>query len=169
MKLQAVILLSAFALVGLLMSCANNSEEDPVPDQTPNPTVSLEGEVWGGSRVTFSKADGANPSSESNQDRITDKVWITRGNGGGQIYNIRSESNSSKSSSPSGTLWAIGTTDEVQSLTFGPFRSTIRPKSVIGRDLVLYLVEDEVFIDIRFLSWSENKRGGFSYERSTED
>ena len=44
--------------------------------------------VWNGSNITFEKADGANPSDAASQDRITDLVWITRGNAGGQIYNI---------------------------------------------------------------------------------
>ena len=44
--------------------------------------------VWNGSNITFEKADGANPSDATSQDRITDLVWITRGNAGGQIYNI---------------------------------------------------------------------------------
>ena len=44
--------------------------------------------VWNGSNITFEKADGANPADGASQDRITDLVWITRGNAGGQIYNI---------------------------------------------------------------------------------
>ena len=52
--------------------------------------------VWNGSNITFEKADGANPSDATSQDRITDLVWITRGNAGGQIYNIAKETSADK-------------------------------------------------------------------------
>ena len=44
--------------------------------------------IWTGSTKIFTKGNSANPTMEANQDRITDKVWITRGNNGGQIYNL---------------------------------------------------------------------------------
>ena len=43
--------------------------------------------IWDGPMISFSKADGADFNLESNQDRITSNVWITRGNAG-QIFNI---------------------------------------------------------------------------------
>jgi hypothetical protein len=124
--------------------------------------------IWGGERIIFTKADGADPTLAENQDRITDNVWITRGNEGGQIYNAVERDSASKADSPLGTLWALGTTAELSELTFAPFRVAVgSPKQVPGKDLVLFLVEDRVFIDVRFRSWSQEKRGGFSYERST--
>ncbi len=124
-------------------------------------------DIFSGATMTFNKGDGADPTSESNQDRITDNVWITRGNDGGQIFNAAVEDSSSKTESPTGTEWAIGTTDNVEQLTFAPFRTTIRPKNVVGENLVLHLMADDVYIDIKFTSWSEGKTGGFTYERAT--
>ena len=60
----------------------------------PNFTNCLSGEesVWTGDVITFTKVDDADPTLATNQDRITDNVWITRDNAeGGQIYNLVSE------------------------------------------------------------------------------
>lgn len=125
-------------------------------------------EVWTGERISFTKADGADPTLEENQDRITDSVWITRGNDGGQIFNIAQRERYSKQESPVGTLWAVGTTDDLPGLQFTPFRPAVgSPKDVAGKDLVMFIVEERIFIDVRFVSWSEGKRGGFGYERTT--
>ena len=51
-------------------------------------------------QITFTKADGADPALAENQDRITDNVWITRGNGGGQIFNIKLSQVSNKDNRP---------------------------------------------------------------------
>lgn len=118
--------------------------------------------------ISFSKADGADFTLESNQDRITSNVWITRGNAG-QIFNIAKENSADKADSPAGTLWAKGTVDNIDNLTFRPFRIGVgQPKGVVGSDLVLYLVEENVYITVKFTSWSQGQKGGFSYERSTK-
>jgi len=124
--------------------------------------------IWSGSKITFEKADGVDPTLEANQDRITDNVWITRGNGGGEIYNAVVESSSTKNVSPIGTEWALGRTSNISSLTFNSFRMTISPNEVVDKDLVLHLIDDDIYIDIKFLSWTAGGGGGFSYERSTE-
>ena len=124
--------------------------------------------VWSGERVEFAKEDGADPTLPANQDRLSENVWITRGNNGGQIFNIRQRSSALKPASPVGTEWAQGTTDRIDELDFRPFRAAVgSPKNVTGTDLVLHLIEEDVYLDVRFLSWSAGKRGGFSYERST--
>lgn len=126
-------------------------------------------EIWTGALITFSKANGADPDAAANQDRITDKVWLTRGNNGGQIFNIQTESNYNKQSSPAGTAWAQGSIADVETLTFEPFRDAVgSPKNVVGRDLVLHLIEDNIYLSIKFTSWSQDKDGGFAYERSTK-
>ena len=126
--------------------------------------------IWNGPTLTFTKADNANPTLEANQDRITPNVWLTRGNNGGQLYNAKTESDSSKSTSPDDTRWAIGTTSSLESLTFSTFRGTSRPKNAVGQNMVMYLVTDDIYIDIKITSWTSgnNSGGGFSYERSTD-
>jgi len=130
--------------------------------------------LWQGDIITFSKPNGGDPNDEANQDRITDRVWITRGNntptGQGQIYNIVTESNASDGTSPAGTAWAQGNYTDIDDLTFTSFRNAApnqKPKNAVGIPMVLHLVEDDIFIEIKITSWATNKQGGFSYERRT--
>ena len=124
--------------------------------------------IWSGPTVQFSKEDGSDSSQESNQDRITSNVWITRGNGG-QIFNIAKENSANKANSPAGTLWATGSIDNIDNMTFEPFRTAVgQPKAVVGSDLVLYLVDDDIYLSVKFTSWSQGQKGGFAYERSSE-
>ena len=163
------------AVDGTLFNSTNNPQITAtvdVSDGTTTLEVAIEINVytiWTGEEISFSKANGADPTNASNQDRITDNVWITRGNEGGQIYNANTESGSSKSSSPDGTQWALGTTSQIHSLAFNDFRIAVNPKSVVGKALVLYLEADDLYLDVTFNSWSQDKQGGFAYTRSTED
>jgi len=126
--------------------------------------------IWSGSNVTFTKDSGADPTEEANQDRITDNVWITRGNDGGQIFNIKAESAYAKDSSPSGTAWAIGKIDDIDNLTFKPFREALggKPKDQVNTDLVMHLIDENIYLSLKITNWEENKNGGFTYERSSE-
>jgi hypothetical protein len=128
--------------------------------------------IWNGPNITFTKSGGTDPTLQANQDRLTGEVWITRGNDGGQIFNIMAESVYNKTNSPTGTKWAIGTLDQVSTLTFSKFRAAVgNPKDVVGKNLVMYLENDNIYLSVKFTSW-ENGNGkafdnGFSYERST--
>ena len=93
-----------------LSACSTNEEE--VPGDTTSSTI------WTGSNKTFSKADGADHTQASNQDRLTSNVSITRANDGGQIFNISKESAANKNSSPAGTTWSIGSINNINSLSF---------------------------------------------------
>jgi hypothetical protein len=104
-----------------------------------------------------------------NQDRITDNVWLTRANNRG-LFNIKSESIYVNSKSPLDTEWAFGTTSNISILTFNNWEDTLNsnPLSALNQDMVLHLVTDDIYIDIKFTSWdSGNVGGGFSYTRST--
>ena len=143
------------------MSCSEVNDE-------PNDTSSSI--IWNGSLITFEKSDGADPTAEANQDRLTSNVWITRGNNGGQIYNIAKENTSNKDNSPTGTAWAIGTLDQIESLSFNKFRVAVgNPKDVVGKDLVMHLIEDDIYLSVKFSSWSSGQKGGFAYSRSTSN
>ena len=121
------------------------------------------------SKVTFVKQNGADPTQAQNQDRLTDNVWITRGNDGGQIFNARISTEDDKDTSPLDTEWALGTTDALNTLTFDTFRNTISPRQVVGKDLVMHLITDDVYVNVRFTSWSSGKEGGFAYIRDDID
>lgn len=126
--------------------------------------------VWNGEPIIFEKADGAEPTAAENQDRITENVWITRGNNGGEIYNAAIEDGSTKGVRPRGTEWALGSTEELGSLEFEPFRAAVgSPKDVVGKELVLHLIESDIYVDVEFTAWSQQRRGGFAYRRATPE
>ena len=156
MKKLQIILYSAMIVISI--SC---SKGDEVQGDTTNSNI------WDGPIISFSKADGADHTLESNQDRITSNVWITRGNAG-QIFNIAKENSADKEDSPIGTLWAKGTIDNIDNLTFTQFRMIGQPKNIVGSDLVLHLVEDDIYLSVKFTSWSQGQKGGFAYQRSSE-
>lgn len=126
--------------------------------------------IWNGPPVTFSKAANSDWTEQENQDRITDKVWITRANTQG-LFNIRTETAYAHNSSPADTEWAYGTTANLAPLTFKSWEawhggSGGGPASTVGQDAVLHLITENIYIDIKFTSWG-GSGGHFSYVRSS--
>src|SRR6185295_13995089 len=68
-----------------------------------------------------------------------------------------------------GTEWAYGTTAAYATLMYLPWAdwAAKSPPSTIGLDAVLHLIAEDIYLDIRFTSWSVMMGGGFAYERST--
>ena len=125
--------------------------------------------IWNGPVKFFQKKDNTNQLEKNNQDSITENVIITRGNSGGQIFNIAKENEADKYKSPIGTEWAVGNLNQIDSLVFKDFRLAVKPQFVVGKKLVLHLIEEDIYLSVEFKSWSSGKKGGFSYERSTEE
>ncbi|MFC2086263.1 T9SS type A sorting domain-containing protein, partial [Bacteroidota bacterium] len=135
---------------------------------------------WNGPSMTFVKENFADWTLEENQDRLTDNVWLTRANEKG-IFNKAQEDSydnfdgfgSTIIASPSDTRWAFGNIEDgVENLGFDSWAFTIdeNPPEMVDEDMVLYLVTDDIYIDIKFTSWTSGEEeggGGFSYERST--
>ena len=150
-------LLLLFQLSIFFISCSKEGTPNEISSST----------IWNGPLKSFTKTDGSNASEETNQDRLTAKVWITRGNNGGQIYNAAQEDKSDKYKSPIGTEWAVGNINDLDKLIFYDFRIAIQPKNIVGKDLALHLIEEDIYLSVKFKSWSQGQKGGFSYERST--
>lgn len=144
--------------VTVIISCSKEKND-------PNNTSSSN--VWDGPAIYFEKEDEADYLHKINQDSITKNVIITRGNDGGQIFNIAKENSSDKYKSPIGTEWAIGTLDQIDSLIFEGFRIAVKPQFVVGKKLVMHLMDDDIYLSVEFESWSGGKKGGFSYNRSS--
>ena len=125
--------------------------------------------IWNGPIKFFDKKDNTSQLEKANQDSITENVIITRGNNGGQIFNIAKENEADKYKSPIGTEWAIGSLNQIDSLVFKDFRLAVKPQYVVGKKLVLHLIEEDIYLSVEFKSWSSGKKGGFSYDRSTEE
>ena len=132
---------------------------------------------WTGPTTTFSKPAFADWTQPANQDRLTDNVWITRQDSFG-LFNIAVESQvddiGTAGTTPSGTRWADGTLADVQAdvnaLNFLPWNQWAAgsPPSTVDRDAVLHLVQDDIYLSIKFTQWSGARGGGgFTYERST--
>jgi glucose/arabinose dehydrogenase len=124
--------------------------------------------IWSGPRVSFSKLDSADPTLAANQDRITPKVWITRADSAG-LYNAKTESFFTHFFSPSDTEWANGTTASYSTLTYADWNTWAKvtnggPPNTVGTDAVVHLISEDIYIDIKFTSFSSTV---FSYERST--
>lgn len=124
--------------------------------------------------VNFTKAPFADVSNPANWDTITPTIAITRGDNQG-IFNPITEP-AYQGFSPEGTLWYFGGT--VQDVIDGAldlaqfdvwvFAHGNSPPSVIGQDGVMYLVDADAYVDVRFTQWSigSSGGGGFSYVRA---
>ena len=146
-------------LVSTIISCTK--DEEALSNET-------DYHIWSGPEIEFTKAAGSDPQLKVNQDSITKNVSITRGNSGGEIYNIFLETEASKGASPMGTEWAIGEVSNISSLTFQSFRNAVgSPKQVVGKSLVLHLIEEDQYISVEFKSWGQQHSGSFSYVRTT--
>ncbi len=81
-------------------------------------------------------------------------------------------------------FWAIGTTTDLSSLNFRNFQDggdriiggtsiTNSPTNFDMADVVLYLVKEDIYIDVEFITWQKGNSttigngGGFSYRRAT--
>jgi hypothetical protein len=117
--------------------------------------------------ITFSKTNYADWTLEENQDRISNGVWITRRDYEG-VFNIKSESSFSGSTSPAGTLWSFGTADDIPNLTFTNWRNATGQcgECVLDGPMVMYLTKEKIYIEVEFTSFTGNDNGGgFSYIR----
>ena len=131
--------------------------------------------------VNFEKENFADPMLEENQDRISENIWITRGDEEG-LFNAAKESVVESNVSPVGTLWAFGTLDDIPKLNFVPFRllKKYTASAHTMRRVILHLVEENEYIELVFTSWTSGNQttinpetgevtsggGGFSYVRS---
>lgn len=124
--------------------------------------------------IDFSKAAFADPTDPANQDMITGTVAITRGDRQG-IYNILQEGTYEDFVSPLGTQWFFGGTvqDVIDgTIGFGDFDTWENahgsfPPGTVDVEAVLYLEDDDAYLDITFTEWGQGASGGaFSYTRA---
>jgi hypothetical protein len=127
-------------------------------------------QLWSGRDYHFEKLDFADWNLPENQDRITDVVWITRKSDHG-IFNIAQEQGYVTNVSPADTEWAIGNAVDWESLSFQPWQLWAGnfPPGIVGVDACVYLISDDIYIDIRFDSWTQSAQGGgFAYHRAND-
>ena len=128
--------------------------------------------VYSGYDHSFSYEGNGDVNDPENQDRITDNVWITRGATRG-IFNIAQEpaftGTGNNSPSPIGTLWALGNTSSYDTLDYMTWVEVHEqfPLGLLGQEVVVYLEDDDIYIDLMFSFWESGGGGAFSYVRST--
>jgi glucose/arabinose dehydrogenase len=117
--------------------------------------------VWTGPTIIRGDANGV--------DQMTPSVGITRGASQG-IYNISQEPGFTHFLSPKDTEWADGTTANYNTLSYTDWDNWAKnihggPPGTIGVNAVVHLISDNIYIDIKFLTWGIG--GPYSYQRST--
>jgi hypothetical protein len=136
--------------------------------------------IYTGHAISFTKTPASDYTLPANQDRILSDVIITRGGTRG-IYNIAEEESYADNSSPAGTAWAFTHNNPSvtvaaanwAALNFTDWQSALGGGGSLGTailegDAVLHLVDQDIYLDIRFTSWGvgPGAGGGFSYERA---
>jgi hypothetical protein len=131
-------------------------------------SAAAQGIIWNGPSIDFVNVSGSDWSQPSSQDRLTSDVWLTRGPTRG-LFNAALESGFTSFVSPVGTEWAFGTLDHYASLQYATWETwnSKDPPAMVGRDAVVHLVSDDIYLSIRFTFWGF-RGSGFSYTRSTE-
>ena len=138
--------------------------------------------VWSGLTFTHTNVDFSVWEEPENQDRITDNVWLTRQHLEG-LFNINQETGYIANVSPADTEWATDLMPENdgeaieatnwEDLTFtdwinayGGQGSQNLPALLMGRNAVVHLITDDVYLDLQFTDWTQGFGGGFSYDRA---
>ena len=133
-----------------------------------------------GESVTITKEDYADYTLEENQDRITDDVWITRGDQN-PLFNIAVEGSYNSSpyiytnvvGSPENTEWSFGRTENLSSYSYQPWQAAIggtNPSGSLNQFMSLHIISEDIYFDVVFHSWTCcGDGGGFSYTRIPVD
>jgi len=123
--------------------------------------------IWNGPTMAFTNFPGTDPMQPTNQDRVSTNVWLTRASTQG-LFNAKLESSYTSHLSPRNTAWAYGQLTHYASLTYTDWQTWngSSPPSMVGKDAVVHLTAEDIYLSIRFTSWGGNG-GGFSYLRST--
>jgi PEP-CTERM motif-containing protein len=159
------------------------------------PAATMAVSVWssGPGDVTFSKPSwngtagaAGDPALAANQDRITDLVWLTRGQSKA-LYNAKTETAFNDvvdpAISPADTEWAFsalggnptfayGTGAAMHgSLTFDHFEDSLGGTLELRSNVVLsagvvHLITDDIYIDIKFSNWQSGGGGAFTETRA---
>jgi hypothetical protein len=131
--------------------------------------------VWSGFTFEFIKPPFATPPPA---DEITAAVALTRASTAG-TYNAAQELAFS-TNSPADTRWATNINNPTETivatnyaaLSFSTWSSAYGGPSqivnnIVGRDAVVHLVSDDIYLDLRFTAWAGGAGGGhFIYRRA---
>jgi hypothetical protein len=138
--------------------------------------------VWTGSSLAYSKLGSADPNLPGNQDRLTDNVWLTRGEQEG-MFNIAPghETGYVRFTSPADTKWATDvmtanagktiTAANYQNLAWADWAAAYGGPgfgllgNITTHVAVVHLLTDDIYLNVLFTGF--NNSGDFAYIRST--
>src|SRR4030095_6866568 len=112
------------------------------------------------------------PNQAANQDRMSSSLWLTRGSSQG-LFNAHAEGFFTHFVSPAGTEWGDGSLSNYATLSYTDWNHWAKgvhagPPSTVGVNAVMHIIPDDIYLSIRFTSWtSGGAGGGFSYMRSS--
>jgi len=125
--------------------------------------------LWTGPTTNYFQP-APDPTQAANQDRLTPQDWLTRSTTEG-LFNAVDESSYDRGADtdPTDTEWSYGALTNYATLTYTTWAemSTNNPPSMVGREAVVHLISDDIYVSITFTFWGANGGGGFAYDRST--
>ena len=133
----------------------------------PAATVMQAATIWNGPLMTYNQPS-PDPAQPANQDHVTPRVWLTCAASKG-LFNAFSETNAT-AFSPADTEWAFGTLKNYVSLHYTNWLAWLNgasPTTLVGQQVVVHLISDDIYISIQFTVWGSMGSGGFAYQRST--
>lgn len=120
--------------------------------------------LWTGPNINFTE------SANSRSDVIVaGKVVLTRGSSE-VLYNTAAGETSAGASSPADTKWAFGALSNFTTLhfqTLASMRNGDLATLILNRPMVMHLVNEDIYLSVKFTAWGQHGAGGFAYTRST--
>ncbi len=119
--------------------------------------------VWSGTEVIFTKSGRTDRTNADKQGHTAENMWIVRSNDQDQVSSEKGghAPNSFLTYCLADTEWAEGSAEDWQSLNFVPwvrFADRVPNDNLAGKDGVLHLIADDIYIDIEFFSWYWGER-----------
>jgi hypothetical protein len=142
--------------------------------------ASADPRVWSGLTKSFTKPAGADPTAPQNQDHLTANVAFIRGSTQG-LYNPLVESSYDDARSPVDTLWATDLNNPTETIAATNWANLLFDtwtnayggipnvgNNIENRDAVVYLITDDIYLDLRFTDWGMGFGAGgrFTYLRA---
>jgi len=128
------------------------------------PTWCQASTVWTGPDLTFRQT-----SSARSDTILAGKVVLTRGTRE-VLYNTAAGERSARSTSPADTEWAFGALSDFASLSYQSLES-MRDGDlkalILNQPMVMHLINEDIYLSVKFTAWGTHGAGGFTYVRST--
>jgi len=120
--------------------------------------------VWTGPTINFTQT-----STARSDVIVAGKVVLTRGSRD-VLYNTAAGETSAGGVSPADTEWAFGALANYSTLsyqTLASLRNGNLGARILNQAMVMHLINEDIYLSVKFTHWGEHLAGGFAYTRST--